>query len=50
MWDTLEVAYEEISKVKVARIGALENEYELFKMIDGEKVEIICSLFCKKVS
>lgn len=50
MWDKLEVTYEGISKVKEARINALANEYELFKMANDEDVETRFSRFSKIVS
>lgn len=37
--DKLEVTYEGTTKVKEAKISALVNEYELFKMEENEGVE-----------
>ncbi|KAF3673646.1 putative developmentally regulated G-protein 2-like isoform X1 [Capsicum annuum] len=47
MWDKLEVAYEGNTKVKEARISALINEYELFKMKENEGVESVFARFRK---
>jgi len=38
MWDVLEVTHEGTNDVKRARMDALIQEYELFKMQQGESI------------
>lgn len=50
IWEKLEVTYEGIRKVEEARINALVNEYELFKMDYDGGVETMFTRFSKIVS
>lgn len=49
MWDKLEVTYEGTTNVNEAWIGALVNEYDLYKMWEDENVESMFSRFSKIV-
>ncbi|VFQ95950.1 unnamed protein product [Cuscuta campestris] len=43
MWDKLEVTYEGIDQVREAKIDFLTQEYEMFRMKEGEKIDDIVS-------
>ena len=45
MWDTLEVTHEGTNNVKRARKHTLIQEYEMFRMLNGESIADVKKLF-----
>ncbi|VFQ97360.1 unnamed protein product [Cuscuta campestris] len=47
MWDKLEVTYEGTDQVREAKIDFLTQEYEMFRMKEGEKIDDMFDRFSK---
>ncbi|VFQ64301.1 unnamed protein product [Cuscuta campestris] len=50
MWDKLEVTYEGTDKVREAKIDFLTQEYEMFRMKEGEKIDDMFDRFSKIIN
>ncbi|VFQ66015.1 unnamed protein product [Cuscuta campestris] len=50
MWDKLEVTYEGTNQVREAKIDFLTQEYEMFKMKQGEKIDDMFDRFSKIIN
>ncbi|VFQ77116.1 unnamed protein product, partial [Cuscuta campestris] len=50
MWDKLEVTYEGTDQVREAKIDFLTQEYEMFKMKPGEKIDDMFNRFSKIIN
>ncbi|VFQ83892.1 unnamed protein product, partial [Cuscuta campestris] len=50
MWDKLEVTYEGTDQVREAKIDFLKQEYELFRMKEGEKIDEMFERFSKIIN
>ncbi|VFQ97365.1 unnamed protein product [Cuscuta campestris] len=50
MWDKLEVTYEGTDQVREAKIDFLTQEYELFRMKEGEKIDDMFDRFSKIIN
>ncbi|VFQ67328.1 unnamed protein product [Cuscuta campestris] len=50
MWDKLKVTYEGTNQVRKAKINFLTQEYEMFKMKEGEKIEDLFDLLSKIIN
>ncbi|VFQ66145.1 unnamed protein product [Cuscuta campestris] len=50
MWDKLEVTYEGTDQVREAKIDFLTQEYEMFQMKEGEKIDDMFDLFSKIIN
>ncbi|VFQ61954.1 unnamed protein product [Cuscuta campestris] len=50
MWDKLEVTYEGTDQVREAKIDFLTQEYELFRMKEGEKIDEMFERFSKIIN
>ncbi|VFQ70619.1 unnamed protein product [Cuscuta campestris] len=50
MWDKLEVTYEGTDQVREAKIDFLTQEYEMFRMKEGEKIDDMFDRFSKIIN
>ncbi|VFQ90049.1 unnamed protein product [Cuscuta campestris] len=50
MWDKLEVTYEGTDQVREAKIDFLTQEYEMFRMKEGEKINDMFNQFSKIIN
>ncbi|VFQ97129.1 unnamed protein product, partial [Cuscuta campestris] len=50
MWDKLEVTYESTDQVREAKIDFLTQEYEMFRMKEGEKIDDMFDRFSKIIN
>ncbi|VFQ64076.1 unnamed protein product [Cuscuta campestris] len=50
MWDKLEVTYEGTDQVREAKIVFLTQEYEMFRMKEGEKIDDMFNRFSKIIN
>ncbi|VFQ87122.1 unnamed protein product [Cuscuta campestris] len=50
MWDKLEVTYEGTDQVQEAKIDFLTQEYEMFRMKEGEKIDDMFDRFSKIIN
>ncbi|VFQ79322.1 unnamed protein product [Cuscuta campestris] len=50
MWDKLEVTYEGTDQVREAKIDFLAQEYEMFRMKEGEKIDDMFDRFSKIIN
>ncbi|VFQ79933.1 unnamed protein product [Cuscuta campestris] len=50
MWDKLEVTYEGTNQVREAKIDFLTQEYEMFRMKEGEKIDDMFDRFSKIIN
>ncbi|VFQ69486.1 unnamed protein product, partial [Cuscuta campestris] len=50
MWDKLEVTYEGTDQVREAKIDFLTQEYEMFRMKEGEKIDDMFDRFLKIIN
>ncbi|VFR02700.1 unnamed protein product [Cuscuta campestris] len=50
MWDKLEVTYEGTDQVREAKIDFLTQEYEMFRMKEGEKIDDMFDWFSKIIN
>ncbi|VFQ71074.1 unnamed protein product [Cuscuta campestris] len=50
MWDKLEVTYEGSDQVREAKIDFLTQEYEMFRMKEGEKIDNMFDRFSKIIN
>ncbi|VFQ66854.1 unnamed protein product [Cuscuta campestris] len=50
MWDKLEVTYEGTDQVHEAKIDILTQEYEMFQMKEGEKIDDMLDCFSKIIN
>ncbi|VFQ98655.1 unnamed protein product [Cuscuta campestris] len=50
MWDKLEVTYEGTDQVREAKIDFLTQEYEMFRMKEGEKIDDMFDHFSKIIN
>ncbi|VFQ87846.1 unnamed protein product [Cuscuta campestris] len=50
MWDKLEVTYEGTDQVREAKIDFLTQEYEMFRMKEGEKIDNMFDRFSKIIN
>ncbi|VFR01020.1 unnamed protein product [Cuscuta campestris] len=50
MWNKLEVTYEGADQVRVAKIDFLTQEYEMFRMKEGEKIDDMFDRFSKIIN
>ncbi|VFQ98076.1 unnamed protein product [Cuscuta campestris] len=50
MWDKLEVTYEGTDQVREAKIDFLTQEYEMFRMKEGEKIDEMFDRFSKIIN
>ncbi|VFQ96181.1 unnamed protein product [Cuscuta campestris] len=50
MWDKLEVMYEGTDQVREAKIDFLTQEYEMFRMKEGEKIDDMFDRFSKIIN
>ncbi|VFQ66153.1 unnamed protein product [Cuscuta campestris] len=50
MWDKLEVTYEGTDQVREAKIDFLTQEYEMFRMKEGEKIDDMFNRFSKIIN
>ncbi|VFQ82080.1 unnamed protein product [Cuscuta campestris] len=50
MWDKLEVTYEGTDQVREAKIDFLTQEYEMFQMKEGEKIDDMFDRFSKIIN
>ncbi|VFQ73313.1 unnamed protein product [Cuscuta campestris] len=50
MWDKLEVTYEGTDQVREAKIDYLTQEYEMFRMKEGEKIDDMFDQFSKIIN
>ncbi|VFQ87106.1 unnamed protein product [Cuscuta campestris] len=50
MWDKLEVTYEGTNHVREAKIDFLTQEYEMFRMKEGEKIDDMFDRFSKIIN